>query len=144
MITICFNNLADLLVSCASVDQQTHLPFEHIVINGSTSSEISDWLENEPQPHYRRWISERDKGISDAFNKGIQHANGEMIHLLNAGDTYFNAQVLHTVFNKLSNNPQIAWVSGRIEMKRGGIWVHVGVPFDPKQLYKGIDRKSVV
>jgi glycosyltransferase involved in cell wall biosynthesis len=138
VITICFNNLTDLQTSCASVDQQTSPPFEHIIINGSTNSDVSDWLESKPQPSYRRWISERDKGISDAFNKGIQHANGEIIHLLNAGDIYFNVGVLQTVLYKFESDPKITWITGRIEMKRGGIWVQVGVPFDPKQLYKGM------
>jgi GT2 family glycosyltransferase len=50
VITICFNNLADLQKTCASVDMQTRLPDEHWVINGSTTDEIAQWLLQTPQP----------------------------------------------------------------------------------------------
>ena len=72
IITICFNNLDDLKATCASVDGQTVHPYEHIIIDGSTKSDIKEFLENNPQPSYRKWLCERDKGISDAFNKGIR------------------------------------------------------------------------
>ncbi len=132
----------DLQSTCASVDAQTLLPFEHLIINGSTQKDIEEWLDNYPQPVYRRWINEGDKGISDAFNKGINHANGDIIHLLNSGDLYFSNQVLSTVKTCFKENANISWLSGRIEMKRGGIWVEVGVPFDAQQLYKGMRSVS--
>src|ERR1700760_2512236 len=88
VITICFNNLADLQQTCASIDRQTVLPDEHWVINGSTQTDIAQWLEQNPQPSYRKWINERDKGISDAFNKGISKATCGITHLLHAGDVY--------------------------------------------------------
>jgi glycosyltransferase involved in cell wall biosynthesis len=142
VVTICFNNLTDLQATCASVDAQILVPFEHLIVNGSTESQIADWLDNHPQPSYRRWINERDKGISDAFNKGINHANGDIIHLLNSGDLYYSNQVLSSVKACFQANPSTCWISGKIEMKRGGIWVHVGVPFDAKQLYKGMRSVS--
>ena len=70
VITICFNNLADLQKTCQSVDKQTRQPEEHWIINGSTTDEIAKWLEETPQPVYRKWINERDRGIADALNKG--------------------------------------------------------------------------
>lgn len=142
VVTICFNNLKDLQDTCASVDRQILLPFEHLIVNGSTEPQIADWLDNQPQPSYRRWINERDKGISDAFNKGINHTNGDVIHLLNSGDIYFSDQVLTIVQATFNANPNASWLSGKIEMKRGGIWVQIGVPFDPKQLYKGMRSVS--
>lgn len=142
VVTICFNNLSDLQSTCASVDAQTVIPFEHLIVNGSTEPQIADWLDNQPQPSYRRWINERDKGISDAFNKGINHANGDIIHLLNSGDIYYSNQVLSSVKTFFKANPTTSWISGKIEMKRGGIWVQVGVPFDAAQLYKGMRSVS--
>ena len=72
VITISFNNLKELQQTCDSVDYQTLHPFEHCIIDGSSNNEISEWLSNTVQPVYRKWICERDKGISDAFNKGIK------------------------------------------------------------------------
>ncbi|MGI9138892.1 MAG: hypothetical protein ACR2IM_07615, partial [Sediminibacterium sp.] len=64
VITICFNNLKELQETCNSVDSQSVQPFEHYIIDGSNNKEISEWLNNSPQPIYRKWICERDKGIS--------------------------------------------------------------------------------
>jgi glycosyltransferase involved in cell wall biosynthesis len=142
VITISFNNLKELQQTCDSVDHQTFPPFEHYIIDGSSNNEISEWLNKTPQPLYRKWICERDKGISDAFNKGIKLAAGSIIHLLNSADIYYSNSVIETVSNYFNQNAQTQWISGNIYMKRGGIWVHVGVPFDPKQLYKGMRAVS--
>ena len=53
VITICFNNLQELIHTCRSVESQTQKPFEHLIINGSTNSAIKDHLENNPQPAWR-------------------------------------------------------------------------------------------
>jgi len=142
VITICFNNLADLQRTCASIDAQTSLPDEHWVINGSTMPGIEEWLLNTPQPAYRKWINERDKGISDAFNKGIGKANGEITHLLHAGDRYAANDVLEIVRKTFAANPYAAWISGNIEMVRVGKSVIVGKPFDKNKLYRGMRSVS--
>jgi glycosyltransferase involved in cell wall biosynthesis len=142
VITICFNNLIDLQQTCDSVDDQSVKPHEHFIIDGSSNKEITAWLENTPQPSYRKWICERDNGISDAFNKGIQHATGSLIHILNSADIYFSDAVIEKVLGFFEINPSIQWASGNIFMKRGGIWGEIGVPFDAGQLYKGMRAVS--
>jgi glycosyltransferase involved in cell wall biosynthesis len=142
VITICFNNLSDLNATCDSVDNQSELPFEHYIINGSTNTEIENWLNQTPQPPYRKWVNEPDKGISDAFNKGVQRASGTILHLLNSGDCYFDQNVLNKVHTCFNNHPTTQWISGNIFMNRNGSWVTVGVPFDPSQLYKGMRSVS--
>ncbi len=97
IITICFNNLDDVKRTCASVDMQALKPYEHIIIDGSTKPDIKNYLDSTPQPPYRKWICERDNGISDAFNKGIRNAKGEITTLLNSGDTLYDATVLEKV-----------------------------------------------
>ncbi len=142
VITICFNNLPDLQRTCASVDQQTVLPGEHWIINGSSEQHIEEWLTQTPQPSYRKWINERDKGISDAFNKGIGKANCEITHLLHAGDRYASNDVLETVRKTFIDKPYAAWISGNIEMIRAGKHVIVGKPFDKRKLYRGMRSVS--
>ncbi len=142
VITICFNNLEELQTTCASVDRQTLMPFEHYIIDGSSNTQIAYWLKNTPQPSYRKWICERDKGISDAFNKGIQKVEGTIIHLLNAADIYYSDKIIEKVLACFKEQTQAQWISGNIYMKRGGQWVNVGVPFDKKQLYKGMRSVS--
>ena len=137
-ITICFNNLDELRVTMKSIDIQSRLPFEHIIIDGSTNPEIKAFLENNPQPSYRKWICEPDKGISDAFNKGIRTSNGDIIHLLNAGDFYFDDEVLMKVNNAFTSMPDIKWLHGKYAQLRGGIAVISGKPFDKELLYRGM------
>jgi GT2 family glycosyltransferase len=138
VITICFNNLQELIATCKSVDAQTQLPAEHLLIDGSTTEEISDWLSANPQPSYRQWIHEPDKGISDAFNKGIGIAHGDIIHLLNSGDTYADNTSIERAMKAFSENPELMWLHGRYIQHRGNIDVVSGMPFDKTQLWKGM------
>ncbi|MDP3393588.1 glycosyltransferase [Sediminibacterium sp.] len=138
VISICFNNLSDLQKTCISVDEQTVHPNEHLIINGSTTDEIANWLISHPQPSYRRWINERDKGIGDAFNKGIQNARFSITHLLHAGDSYASENVLGIVKSYYNEHPFVQWTSGNIRVTRGGEMVVVGKPFDATKLYRGM------
>ncbi|MDP1844148.1 MAG: glycosyltransferase [Sediminibacterium sp.] len=138
IITICFNNLADLQKTCASIDAQTTKPDEHWIINGSSNKDIENWLAASTQPDYRKWINERDKGIADAFNKGIEKATQEITHLLHAGDTYASNEVLTIVNNYFAQHHLVQWISGNIQIVRGGIKVVVGKPFDKNKLYRGM------
>lgn len=138
VITICYNNLADLQKTCASVDQQSILPLEHIIINGSSNSEIKDWLYESPQPDYRKWVNERDKGISDAFNKGIQLARFPITHLLHAGDIYASNHVIEMATTYFSQHQNVQWISGNIQVIRGGASIIIGKPFDKNKLYRGM------
>ena len=142
VITICFNNLSDLQKTCASVDTQNVHPLEHWIIDGSTSTEIKEWLHNEPQPAYRKWVNERDAGIADAFNKGIRLASGEILHLLNSGDIYVNEKTLSIVSNIFDDNKQVQWVSGKLNVSRAGHWIEIGKPFEKSKLYRGMRSVS--
>lgn len=138
VITICFNNLADLQKTCQSVDAQALHPQEHWIINGSTEPGIATWLENTPQPVYRKWINERDKGIADAFNKGIGRAIQPIVHLLNSGDIYAADDVLSVIAVLFNSRPDISWISGNIELTRAGEKIVVGKPFQKSKLYRGM------
>ena len=138
IITICFNNLEELQKTCVSVDMQLLKPYEHWVIDGSSKPDIKNWLENTPQPSYRKWISERDKGIADAFNKGINKAIGDILSHLNSGDELYDDTVLQRVSDMFEKDSSLMWINGKLKLMRGGIWVIAGVPFDRNQLYKGM------
>ncbi|HEX5654228.1 MAG TPA: glycosyltransferase [Chitinophagaceae bacterium] len=138
VITICFNNLPELIATCLSVDQQSRLPDEHIIVDGSTEKEIINWLTNHPQPPYRRWIHEPDKGISDAFNKGIQKASGEITHLLNSGDGYTDTAAIETMVNRFSEDSSLMWIHSQYIQHRGDMDVISGLPFEKDKLWKGM------
>jgi len=138
VITICFNNLQDLVFTCKSVDEQSAAPFEHLVIDGSSNNEILQWLESNQQPGYRRWIHERDQGISDAFNKGIRNAKGNLTHLLNSGDGYKGIHTIEKVVAQFEKDPSLMWLHSRYVQHRGNMDVVSGVAFDKNKLWRGM------
>ncbi len=138
VITICFNNPAELIKTCQSVDAQTLPVFEHLIIDGSSKPDIKMYLEQSPQPAYRRWICERDKGIADAFNKGVKNARGSFIQFLNAADVYYDNTIMEKVVASMALHPEVSWFHGKLNMLRGGIWVLIGKPFDKSRVYRGM------
>jgi GT2 family glycosyltransferase len=142
IITICFNNLQEVLNTCKSVDEQTILPFEHLIINGSTSNEIKDYFSNKKIAPYRKIINEKDEGIADAFNKGIKKATGDIILLLNSGDCLYDKNVLEIVLRKFDQDNKLMWLHGKYRLNRSGIWVTIGKPFEAKKLYRGMRSLS--
>jgi len=138
VITICFNNLSELQKTCQSVDNQSIHPYEHIIIDGSTNADIKSFFEKNNNPSYRKSIHEKDHGISDAFNKGIQLAKGDIIVLLNASDTYYDETSLSKVIQTFNEYPNINWLHAKYQLFRGGKWVIIGKPFDAGKLYRGM------
>lgn len=138
--TICFNNLEELKQTISSVDNQESLPYEHIIIDGSTNKAIQQYLETHPQPAYRWWLCEPDEGITDAFNKGVYYATGDVVHLLNSGDYYFDETVLSRVQSVFEHNDEVMWTHGQYLQKVAGEWVITGEPFKPGKLYRGFGK----
>lgn len=138
IVTICRDNPVALMETCASVDEQRHPAFEHIIIDGSTGPDIRKWLKEIPQPSYRTSVSEPDEGISDAFNKGVGRATGDLVQFLNAGDRLHDPSVLSQVVEVFARDPSLQWMHGSLRMMRGGLWVIIGKPFEPERLYRGM------
>lgn len=91
IITINFNNAEGLRKTIESVKNQTSKNFEHIIIDGASSDEsvnvITEFLaDSEYEKQVTFWVSEKDRGIYDAMNKGTLHANGRFCLYLNSGD----------------------------------------------------------
>ena len=87
IITIVYNGEKHLEQTIRSVLDQNYDHLQYIIIDGgSTDQSVEIIKKYEKKLHY--WISEKDKGISDAFNKGIAKATGEIIGIINADDWY--------------------------------------------------------
>lgn len=91
IITINYNNGIGLKKTIDSVKSQTSINYEHIIIDGNSSDESINILKDalydaNYEKHVTFWCSEKDKGVYDAMNKGIQHANGKFCLFLNSGD----------------------------------------------------------
>lgn len=138
IVTICFNNLEELKTTMASVASQTRLPQEYWIIDGSKNSEIRDYLSSTELPDYIKWISERDNGISDGFNKGVTRCTQDVIHILNSGDYYFDENSVETVMAEFDADDKLMWTHGQFKQYLGGHWIISGTAFDPDKLYMGM------
>jgi len=138
IITICFNNLEDLVSTCKSVDIQDIKPFEHLIIDGSSTPAIKNYLENNLQPGYRRWICENDEGISDAFNKGVLNAKGDIIVMLNSGDAFYDQEVTRIAAAEFERDENLQWLHSKYELHRGDTWIIIGKPFAKSKMYRGM------
>lgn len=128
VITVTRNAAATLNNCLASVAQQDDLAIEHLVIDGGSTDGTLDTLANWKQ-HPLYWISEADRGISNAFNKGIALAKGEFIGILNADDIY-TAGTLRRAVATLINNPQAGFCFGHCLHREvdGRTWMNLGNP----------------
>jgi glycosyltransferase involved in cell wall biosynthesis len=89
VVTASFNALAGLRQTVASVQEQDFTSFEHIVIDGGSADGSVDYLRS--LGDRVRWISEPDKGIADALNKGVAMAKGDYVFVLQAEDRFVSA-----------------------------------------------------
>lgn len=97
IITVTRNDLAGLRRTAESVAAQVWRDFEWIIIDGASTDGTKEYLQQlSPQPDY--WISEPDRGVYDAMNKGLSIARGEYLLFLNAGDSLFEANTLQDCF----------------------------------------------
>ncbi len=93
IITVNLNNRDGLQKTIDSVVSQTFKDFEWIVIDGGSTDGSKELLEQYAD-HFAYWVSEPDKGIYNAMNKGIRIAKGEYLMFLNSGDTYYKCTTL--------------------------------------------------
>jgi glycosyltransferase involved in cell wall biosynthesis len=99
IITVNYNQAANLQKTFDSVFCQTFTDYEYIVIDGG-STDGSKALIEQNQDKLTYWVSEKDKGIYNAMNKGIAQAKGEYCYFLNSGDRLYNATTLADLFSK--------------------------------------------
>ncbi len=100
VITVVFNDEKYLEETLLSVINQTYESIEYIIIDGgSTDGTVELIKKYESQIHY--WVSEPDKGIYDAMNKGIERAKGDWINFMNSGDMFFDKSVVEQLIRNL-------------------------------------------
>lgn len=102
IITVTYNNLNELRKTVSSVIQQINFDIEYLIIDGKSTDGTFEYLKNISERLPIKYVSEKDDGIYDAMNKGINISNGEWIYFLNAGD-FLMENTIHTVLKKLDD-----------------------------------------
>jgi glycosyltransferase involved in cell wall biosynthesis len=97
IITIVYNNVQDIERTLLSVLNQTYKNIEYIVIDGA-SNDGTLALINKYKGSITQLISEKDKGIYEAMNKGLKLATGDYVLFMNSGDEIFATETIENIF----------------------------------------------
>jgi len=120
VITVTLNDLAGLQATLASTLRQRHQDLEAIVIDGGSLGGTTEWLSSQTDRRIH-WLSEPDRGLYDAMNKGLDRARGDYVVFMNSGDTFADAQVLEKVAEAAAAQPHPDLVYGdAVDMTTSG------------------------
>lgn len=98
IITVCYNAEKEIERTIKSVVSQTYTDKEYVIIDGASKDGTLNII-NKYKDNIQKVVSEPDKGIYDAMNKGIKAATGEWIIMMNAGDVFASDTVLEEIFS---------------------------------------------
>jgi glycosyltransferase involved in cell wall biosynthesis len=100
IVTPSYNQGQFIEATLLSVKNQDYPHIEHLVIDGGSSDNTVEILKKHEREYNLKWISEPDKGQSDAVNKGFERADGQIIGWLNSDDVYVDRHVISCVVDK--------------------------------------------
>jgi len=103
LITVTFNAESTIEKCIRSVIGQTHKNVEYIIIDGGSSDNTVQIINNSKN-NIHHFLSEPDRGIYDAMNKGIKLATGDIVGMLNADDYFADNEVLAVIARSFNNN----------------------------------------
>lgn len=112
VITIVYNNVDHIERTIRSVINQTHPHIEYIIVDGGSTDGTLSVIEKY-KDRIARLISERDKGIYDAMNKGLSLATGDYVLFMNSGDEIYSPDTVEKVF---ASAPEADIYYGETEM----------------------------
>lgn len=106
IITVCYNSIATIEDTIRSVIDQSYKNIEYIIIDGGSTDGTLDVI-NRYDSHVDKCISESDKGIFDAMNKGVEMATGDVVGLINSDDIFNSNQSLEKVMKIFNSSPEL-------------------------------------
>ncbi len=99
IITVSYNAISTIERTILSIINQTYSNLEYIIIDGGSTDGTADIIRKYANK-ITFWISEPDKGIYDAMNKGVSKSTGMYCNFMNAGDCFYDNNVIKKVFSK--------------------------------------------
>lgn len=108
IVTVVLNDKEFLKKTIESTINQDYTELEIIIIDGGSKDGTLELIESYSS-RIDCWLSEPDKGIYDAMNKGVKLASGKWINFFNAGDTFFNNRVISDVFRIATDTDDLVY-----------------------------------
>lgn len=106
IITVCFNSAETIEDTILSVLAQSYPDIEYIVVDGASKDNTLEIISRYAE-RISTVVSERDKGIYDAMNKGMTLASGDYVGILNSDDVFADTGVINRLVAHLQANPQL-------------------------------------
>lgn len=113
IITVVYNNEKTILDAMQSVLCQSYKNIEYVIIDGESKDNTFNLI-NEYKDKLGYFVSEKDNGLYDAMNKGIQAATGDVIGILNSDDLYEDSNVISVVMKQFNNDPELDILYGNL------------------------------
>lgn len=116
LITVTYNSGKTLSTTMKSVLAQTNSDIEYIIVDGASKDNTVDIIK-EYEPKFKgrmKWISEPDKGLYDAMNKGIRMATGDVVGILNSDDFFTSNDILQQVADAFETHKELDAVYGDV------------------------------
>ena len=118
VVTVCYNAVRDIEKTILSVINQTYPNIEYIIIDGGSKDGTMD-IVNRYKDKIDAIVSEPDKGIYDAMNKGIDRATGEWINFMNADDWFNDNDSVLNVFEAVKGNYDVVYGDAKYRYTNG-------------------------
>jgi glycosyltransferase len=111
IITVCYNRKATIEKTIKSVLEQKYSNIEYIIIDGNSSDGTKEIIESY-RDKISKYISEPDKGMYDAINKGLQLATGDVIGLMHSDDEFYDENAISKIAARFVFNPKTEGIYG--------------------------------
>lgn len=132
VITVVYNNKDNFIKTFENVKSQSYKNIEYIVIDGGSIDGTLEVIKSNAQ-FIKKWISEKDKGIYDAMNKGINLADGEYVCFMNAGDIFHNEETISNIF-KVCDDADVYYGDTELVDESGKSWGNRQLKKTPENL----------
>lgn len=114
IISVVLNGEGYIEDTIKSVINQTYPNIEYIIIDGGSTDNTVNIIKKY-EKNINKFISEEDGGVYDAINKGIKISSGNILHIINCGDVYFNRNSVLDVMNEFVRKSDISFVVTRVK-----------------------------
>jgi glycosyltransferase involved in cell wall biosynthesis len=141
IITVCYNSEKTIETTIQSVTSQDYANIEYIIVDGNSSDHTMGVVDRYKK-NINKIVSEPDRGIYDAMNKGIKMAEGDVIGILNSDDIFVSNTIISEIVKAFENDTEIAAVYGNIdffkdELTKKVVRTWITKPYYPKFFDEG-------
>ncbi len=140
IVTVAYNDALGLEQTIESVIGQSYDNIEYIIIDGGSTDETVDIIKKN-ETKITSWVSEKDKGIYDAMNKGMALASGDFLIFMNAGDIFYEHETIDKVVNQIADIDKAYF--GRANIVSGHTsWLYPNETIDKNSIMQWLKKES--